>query len=300
MKHSTIYAPQKNSLRFWYIIILCTIFIHIIAIIFIFFKTIINQEITAQDVQKMQEPTTIFFIPHAAPSSQTSPNINDPVSPMDTDNSSPQEPETPSTQTLEQPAPETITHDDSLLQHIIHDLTPIPNDHEQKQIKPIPSPEKTIEQKKLPSLSDLLQGFMQKKSTPTPQTQGILKSGTEQAAITRKQLLLEQYLSKMGKTIEVSFSSMRSERPDKRMNRPITLSLIIQPSGRLESITVKQSSGLADMDQFFIRVFQDAGFSFPPVPELLLYNGLYYFTVTIDPPDTPYSYGQISIGTLRW
>lgn len=307
MHHSTMLAPKKNSLRFWYFIILFSLLLHVAVIIFIFFKTIINHEIHPEEMQKKEETETIFFIPHAAPS----PNTVNPIPDTDDQTNTPQESESSITQEPLEIAPPIQNNEpiydvakQEVAKQIASDLfkkSIITNQEQTKALdSPKPIPEKVVEQKKLPSLADLLQGFVQKNTTPQTQSEGLLKSGTEQAAITRKQLVLEQYLSKMGKNIEVSFSSLRSERPNKIMKQPLTISLTIKPTGHLESIVLVKSSGLPDMDQFFVRVFQDAGFSFPPVPSLLLHNGLYYFTVTIDPPNSSHSYGQISIGTLRW
>ena len=137
-----------------------------------------------------------------------------------------------------------------------------------KQPSPIQAP---AVQKKLPTLAQLTQGFLN--HVKDEGKHSIVMLGKKNGVPSDEQLKYERYLEKLSWCLQNSFS-INNDRFPTCATRETTVNILLalNKDGSLHHLSLAQSSGDVTLDQFALFVFKDASASFPPVPHYLPHN----------------------------
>jgi hypothetical protein len=90
---------------------------------------------------------------------------------------------------------------------------------------------------------------------------------------TAEQIKRERYIAKLQECLYASYVTLRSYMPRLHEKpRDFMISIRVHRDGSADDIKVMQSSTHAGLDQFYVKVFQDASRSFPPLPPYFPYS----------------------------
>lgn len=124
-------------------------------------------------------------------------------------------------------------------------------------------------QKKLPTLAQLTQGFMNRVKDEGGQHL-VSMHGPKKGLPSAQQMKYERYLQKLNSCITNSFAIHSKEfHSSKPIEDDISVIMAINRNGTLHHLSLKQSSGNKALDAFILSVIYDARSSFPPLPDYL-------------------------------
>ena len=158
-------------------------------------------------------------------------------------------------------------------QRLAKPTSPMMQSHQQPAQPAHQTPPPAMPQKRKLTLADLAKGFLTHLKN---EGQDALKMyGKKGAKATQEQLKLQRYVQKIVWQLE---NSMRIHRGRLKITRELETELYIylalNRNGTLKELKLSKSSGIREIDNFYMFIFKDASTSFPPVPSYLPGNPL--------------------------